>query len=107
MPKSSARSGGRRGICRIDQPSTRTHGFFVRVGWYRRRNGSYGPRYQGFFGDVSHGGKRKALLAAEAFVRKIPKTAKKARVVKKAKVVKRAKAARKAKPKRAGRAKRR
>jgi len=66
-----ARSAGYRGISRIDQPSTRTHGWFVRVGWHMRRNGSYGPRHTRFFGDVSHGGKRKALLAAQRFVKKV------------------------------------
>ena len=65
------RSAAYRGISRIDQPSTRTHGWFVRVGWHVRRNGSYGPRHTRFFGDVSHGGKRKALLAAQRFVRKV------------------------------------
>ena len=66
-----ARTAGHRGISRIDQPSTRTHGWFVRVGWHVRRNGSYGPRHTKFFGDVSYGGKRKALLAAQRFVRKV------------------------------------
>lgn len=56
-----------RGITRIDQQSTRTHGYFVRVGWRYRRDGSYGPKHTAFFGDVSHGGKRKALLAAQAW----------------------------------------
>lgn len=70
MPKSRPRVRSRRGISRIDQDSTRTHGFFVRVGWYRRRDGSYGPRHRAFFGDVSHGGKRRALRAAEAWVKK-------------------------------------
>ena len=65
------RSAAYRGISRIDQPSTRTHGWFVRVGWHVRRNGSYGPRHTRFFGDVSHGGKRKALLAAQRFVKKV------------------------------------
>ena len=70
MPKSRPRRSRRPGISRIDQDSTRTHGFFVRVGWHRRRDGSYGPRYRAFFGDVSHGGKRRALRAAEAWVKK-------------------------------------
>jgi hypothetical protein len=52
-------------ITRIDQASTRTHGFFVRVGWRYRTDGSYGPKHTAFFGDASHGGKRKALLAAQ------------------------------------------
>lgn len=77
MPKSRPRVRSRRGISRIDQDSTRTHGFFVRVGWYRRRDGSYGPRHRAFFGDVSHGGKRKALRAAEAWRAKVEAAAKK------------------------------
>lgn len=56
-----------RGITRIDQQSTRTHGYFVRVGWRYRRDGSYGPKHTAFFGDVSHGGKRKGLQAAQAW----------------------------------------
>lgn len=43
----------------------------MRVGWHVRRNGSYGPRHTRFFGDVSYGGKRKALLAAQRFVKKV------------------------------------
>ncbi len=58
----------RHGITRIDQPSTRTHGYFARLGWHRRRDGSYSPQYRAFFGDVSHGGKRKALRAAQQWV---------------------------------------
>ncbi len=54
-------------ITRIDQESTRTHGFFVRVGWRYRADGSYGPKHTAFFGDASHGGKRKALHAAQAW----------------------------------------
>ena len=76
MPKSRPRVRSRRGISRIDQDSTRTHGFFVRVGWYRRRDGSYGPRHRAFFGDVSHGGKRKALRAAEAWRTEVEAAAK-------------------------------
>jgi hypothetical protein len=69
--RSRSRSGGRRGITRIDQPSTRTHGFFARAGWHRRRDGTYAPKHRAFFGDVSHGGKRKALRAAMAWIAKV------------------------------------
>lgn len=68
MPKASSRGRARRGISRIDQDSTRTHGYFVRVGWQRRRDGSYGPQFRAFFGDVSYGGKRRALRAARAWL---------------------------------------
>ena len=81
MPKIRRRASGRRGISRIDQPSTRTHGFFARLGWYKKRDGSYGPRYKAFFGDISHGGKTRALKAAQAWVKetdaKIRKTERK------------------------------
>jgi hypothetical protein len=60
-----------RGISRIDQPSTRTRGWFVRAGFYKLRNGTYAPRHRKFFGDVSHGGKRKSLAAAIAYLAKI------------------------------------
>lgn len=62
-----AKKSGARGLARIDQPSTRTHGWYVRVGYYRQRNGSYRARHVAFFGDATYGGKRKAQAAAEAF----------------------------------------
>ena len=55
------------GISRIDQDSTRTHGFVVRLGYTRSANGGWRPRHQAFFGDATHGGKRGALRAAEAW----------------------------------------
>ncbi len=67
--KSSSSASGRRGISRIDQESTRTHGWFVRVGYYEDKSGTYRARHTKFFGDVSHGGKKKALAAAEKFVK--------------------------------------
>jgi hypothetical protein len=48
------------GICRIDQPSHRTHGFFVRL----QREGKI---YPAFFTDVKYGGKAAALAAAKHF----------------------------------------
>jgi hypothetical protein len=62
------RRSTRYGISRIDQPSTRTHGWFVRVGYHVRRDGSYGARHTRFFGDVSNGGKTRGLRAAEKYV---------------------------------------
>jgi len=61
----------RRGISRIDQPSTRTHGWFVRAGFYKRPDGVYAPRHSKFFGDFSHGGKRLALRAAQDYLAKL------------------------------------
>ena len=52
------------GICRIDQPSHRTHGFFVRV----MRNGKI---HSAFFTDLKHGGKAKALAAAQVHRKKL------------------------------------
>jgi len=52
------------GISRIDQESTRTHGFFVRVGYERDAQGRWHPKHRSFFGDASHGGKDKAFKAA-------------------------------------------
>jgi len=52
------------GICRIDQPSHRTHGFFVRL----QRKGKI---HSAFFTDQMHGGREQALAAAQAHVRKL------------------------------------
>jgi len=54
------------GISRIDQPERRTHGFFVRL---MRK----GKMHTGFFGDKGHGGKARALEAAEKFYRALLK----------------------------------
>ena len=71
MKTTHARLVRRRGISRIDQPSTRTHGWFVRAGFYQRADGSYAPRHRKFFGDASHGGKRRALRAAQEYLAKV------------------------------------
>ena len=52
------------GVSRIDQDSTRTHGYFVRVGYHRTKEGAWRPKHRAFFGDASHGGKEKAFKAA-------------------------------------------
>ena len=52
------------GVCRIDQPSHRTHGFFVRL---QRR----GKIHSAFFTDLKHGGQAQALAAAQAHHRKL------------------------------------
>lgn len=61
------------GISRIDQESTRTHGFFVRVGYHRTRDGAWRPKHRAFFGDASHGGKAKALKAAMKWLKGVAK----------------------------------
>jgi hypothetical protein len=48
------------GISRIDQPSRRTHGFFVRVSWQ-------GQIFSGFFADKKYGGCEQALATAQKF----------------------------------------
>ena len=75
-----AASGGakRPGISRIDQESTRTHGFFARFGYARDKSGTWRPKHRAFFGDASHGSKRKALAAAEAWLGKIERAEKRA-----------------------------
>lgn len=69
--KAPPQAGGRRpgrsavpGVSRIDQDSTRTHGYFVRVGYQRGKDGSWRPRHRAFFGDAGHGGRDKAYKAA-------------------------------------------
>lgn len=52
------------GICRIDQPARRTHGYFVRV---QRR----GKIHSAFFSDIKHGGRAQALAAAQQHYRKL------------------------------------
>lgn len=52
------------GISRIDQPEKRTHGFFVRV----TRNGKI---HSAFFTDLKHGGKARALAAAQRHRRRL------------------------------------
>jgi hypothetical protein len=47
------------GICRIDQPSHRTHGFFVRLARQRKIHSA-------FFTDKKFGGREQALAAAQA-----------------------------------------
>ena len=56
------------GISRIDQESTRTHGFVGRVG-YRRTDSGWRPQFTAFFGDRSHGGPAEALKAAEKWLK--------------------------------------
>lgn len=52
------------GVSRIDQPSRRTHGFFMRL---QRR----GKTHSAFFADKKYGGRTRALAAAQALRRKL------------------------------------
>lgn len=56
------------GISRID--SKATHGWFVRLGWHTTARGKR-ARFVAFFPDLRLGGKRKALVAAQAWVRHV------------------------------------
>ena len=56
------------GISRVDQKSTRTHGYVGRLG-YRQTETGWRPAHKAFFGDASHGGPAGALKAAEAWLR--------------------------------------
>ena len=67
------------GISRIDQPSTRTHGWFVRAGFYRVKKRIYAPRHRKFFGDVTHGGKRGSLKAARAYLASVTRSSRSSR----------------------------
>jgi hypothetical protein len=69
MPRTASKGRGLTpGISRIDQPTTRTHGYFVRVG-YRKTTKGWRPKASAFFGDASHGGKTSALKAAERWLK--------------------------------------
>jgi hypothetical protein len=73
LPKPRA---GRRltpGIVRVD--SNRTHGYVVRIGYVRGPNG-WRARYRAYFGDRMYGGKRRALAAAERWIRELVRTGK-------------------------------
>ena len=67
MPTTSNRSLPA-GISRIDQETSRTHGYFVRVG-YRKTTKGWRPKASAFFGDAGHGGKGSALRAAEKWLK--------------------------------------
>jgi hypothetical protein len=56
------------GISRVDQKSTRTHGYVGRLG-YRQTETGWRPAHKAFFGDASHGGAAGALKAAEAWLK--------------------------------------
>lgn len=67
-----------RGYTRIDQPENNNHGWFVRVGYFKRRDGTWKARHVRFFGDFTYGGKTKARKAAETFVAKVQREDRKA-----------------------------
>jgi hypothetical protein len=77
MGKNGLRSPGP-GISRIDQDSTRTHGYFVRVG-YRLTDKGWRPKFSAFFGDATHKGPGGALRAAKAWHKEMSGSAGKSR----------------------------
>jgi hypothetical protein len=58
------RSARTPGISRIDQPAKHNHGYFVRL---QRR----GKTHSAFFTDKMHGGRKRALAAAQKHYRKL------------------------------------
>lgn len=56
------------GMSRIDQPATRTHGYFIRLGYHKTSRG-WRPRMSAFFGDATYGGKAAAMRAAERWLK--------------------------------------
>ncbi len=63
------------GVCRVDQQSTRTFGYVVRVGHKASANG-WRPRFTAYFGDHTYGGKKGALEAAERWLKILARTGK-------------------------------
>jgi hypothetical protein len=61
------------GIVRVD--SNRTHGYVVRIGYYRTRAG-WLVRHRAYFGDTMYLGKARALKAAERWVRALVRNGK-------------------------------
>ena len=49
------------GISRVDQKSTRTHGYVGRLG-YRQTETGWRPAFKAFFGDASGSGKTDLLV---------------------------------------------
>lgn len=63
------------GVCRVEQPSTRTFGYVVRVG-HRNSPKGWRPKFTAYFGDHSNGGKKEALAAATKWLRTLERTGK-------------------------------
>lgn len=63
------------GVCRVEQPSTRTFGYVVRVG-HRNSPRGWRPKFTAYFGDHSNGGKKPALAAAVTWLKTLERTGK-------------------------------
>ena len=59
------------GIVRLDYPKVK--GYIVRIA-YRRTTRGWRPRFKAYFGDGRFGGKKKALAAAQAWLKALIKT---------------------------------
>lgn len=66
------------GISRVDQDSTRTHGWVVRLNYQQTANG-WRPKHTAYFGDATHGGPTKSMAAAEEYLKKLQKSDKRSR----------------------------
>lgn len=64
------------GISRVDQDSTRTHGWVVRLKYEQTPSG-WRPKHTAYFGDATHGSPTKSLAAAEEYLKKLQKGSKK------------------------------
>jgi hypothetical protein len=64
------------GISRVDQDSTRTHGWVVRLNYEQTASG-WRPKHTAYFGDATHGGPNKSLAAAEEYLKKLQRSSKK------------------------------
>lgn len=61
------------GISRVDQDSTRTHGWVVRLNYQQTASG-WRPKHTAYFGDATHGGPAKSLAAAEEYLKKLQRS---------------------------------
>lgn len=61
------------GISRVDQDSTRTHGWVVRLNYQQTASG-WRPKHTAYFGDATHGGPNKSMAAAEEYLKKLQRT---------------------------------
>lgn len=62
------------GIVRLDYEKAR--GYNVRIGYVRKPDGGWRPRFQAYFADGRHGGKAEALAAARKWLRTLIRTGK-------------------------------
>lgn len=66
------------GISRVDQDSTRTHGWVVRLNYEQTASG-WRPKHTAYFGDATHGGPNKSMAAAEEYLKKLQRSDRRSR----------------------------